>query len=430
MGKLSRKSSKPLQVNPLKLSQPMGAVLAFLGVDGCMPLMHGGQGCASFTKVYFTRHFCEPIAIQTSAVTDAIAVLDGGDYSIVEAVRNITQKVTPSLIGLHSTGLVETKGDDLRGVAARVEYPLVWVSTPDYEGGFESGWALTCQALIEQLVEPATGTDRRKVVILPHVSLQPIEVEKLKELVETFGYRAYALPDLSTSLDGHLGEKQSALSSGGIAVEAIKQLGDAALVISIGASMLHCAAALSKKNPAIRHQHVSHLQGLEATDTLVEILMKESGIRQPRPELVRWRKRLQDALLDCHFSLGQSRFLVAAEADQLAGICQALHEAGGKVTVAVASVDSPQLEKIRAERVLVGDLEDAELLADRYDLIIGNGHCEALAHRLHKGLVVRGFPNWEQVGNQLKNDLLYEGGAYFLFECANAATGGGATPRP
>jgi nitrogenase molybdenum-iron protein NifN len=36
-------------------------------------------------------------------------------------------------------------------------------------------------------------------------------------------------------------------------------------------------------------------------------------------------------------------------------------------------------------------------------------------------LVLRGFPCWEVVGNQLKNDLLYEGGAYFLCEVANAA---------
>lgn len=91
------------------------------------------------------------------------------------------------------------------------------------------------------------------------------------------------------------------------------------------------------------------------------------------------------------------------------------------MTVAISSVDSPQLEKIIAETVLVGDLEDAEHLADDYDVIIGNFHCEAIAHRHHKGLVLRGFPNWEQVGNPLKNDALYEGGAYFLFECANTA---------
>lgn len=422
MGEVIHKRHKPLQVNPFKLSQPMGATLAFLGIDGCMPLMHGGQGCASFTKVFFTRHFCEPIAIQTTAVTDAIAVLDGGDYSIVESVKNITKKVTPSLIGLHTTGLPETKGDDIRGVAAQIDYPLVYVNTPDYEGGFESGWALTCKALIEQLVESTERIDDNKLILLPHISLQPIEVEKIKEFIEGFGFNVFVLPDLSTSLDGHLGDKQAALSSGGITVAEIRRLADAGLVITVGDSMQACASVLQKKNPEMRHHHFSHLQGLEATDALVELLLAETGFSGPPLPVARWRQRLQDAMLDSHFSLGQTRFLVAAEPDQLAGICQSLYDAGGKVTVAISTVDSPQLEKIKAEKVLVGDLEDAEQLAGDYDLIVGNYHCEALAHRLHKGLLLRGFPNWEQVGNPLKNDVLYEGGAYFLFECANAAT--------
>ena len=413
MGEVIHKSKKPLQVNPFKLSQPMGATLAFLGVDGCMPLMHGGQGCTSLTKVFFTRHFCEPIAIQTSAVTDAIAVLDGGDYSIVESVKNITQKVTPGLIGLLTTGLAETKGDDIRGVAAQIGYPLVTVNTPDYEGGFESGWALTCKAMIEQLVEPAMAADDNKLVLLPHISLTPIEVEKIKEFIEAFGFNVLVLPDLSTSLDGHLGDKQAALSSGGIAVADIRKLGDAGLTISVGDSMQSCAAALLKKNPGMRHHHFSHLLGLDASDALTEMLLAETGFSGPPLAVARWRRRLQDAMLDSHFSLGQTRFLVAAEPDQLVGLCQSLYDVGGKVTVAISTVDSPRLQKLVADKVLVGDLEDAESLADSYDLIVGNGHCEALAHRRHKGLVLRGFPNWEQVGNPLKNDVLYEGGGLF-----------------
>jgi len=421
MGDVSRRPAKPLQVNPIRLSQPLGATLAFLGVDRCMPLMHGAQGCTSFAKVYFTRHFCEPIAIQTTAVTDVTAILDGGDHNIVAAVKNVTGKVAPALIGLYTTGLTETKGDDIRGVASHVDAPLVWVNTPDFEGGLESGWALAAGAMIEQLTAPTTVIDDKKVVLLPHVSLQPVEVEKIKQFIAAFGLTVLALPDLSTSLDGHLGEKQSALSCGGITVDEIHALADAGLVISVGASMLSCATALLKKNPAIRHHHFPHLQGLAATDALAELLLAETGFERPAVDIVRWRKRLQDALLDCHFALGQTRILAAGEPDSLAGDCALLTEAGARVTVAIATVDSPQLDGLPADRVLVGDLEDAEGLRDEYDLIVGNGHVEALAHRHHKGVVLRGFPDWETLGNQLKNDVLYEGGAYFLFEVANAA---------
>jgi len=421
MGEVSRKPVKPLQVNPIRLSQPLGATLAFLGVDRCMPLMHGAQGCTSFAKVYFTRHFCEPIAIQTTAVTDITAILDGGDRNIVASVKNIAGKSAPALIGLYTTGLTETKGDDIRGVAGKVDYPLVWVSTPDYEGGLESGWALTAKALIEQLTAPTRVVDDNKVVLLPHVSLQPIEVEKLKNFIAAFGFEVLALPDLSTSLDGHLGDRQSALSSGGISVEEIRALAEARLVISVGASMLPCARALQQKNPALRHHHFPHLQGLAATDALAALLLDATGLAQPPAEIVRWRRRLQDALLDCHFALGQARILVAGEPDFLAGACQLLTEAGATVTLAIATVDSPQLDTVSANRVVVGDLEDAEDLHEQYNLIVGNFHVEAMAHRFHKGVVARGFPDWETLGNQLRNDVLYEGGAYFLFEVANAA---------
>ena len=414
--------SAPMQVNPVKLSQPMGATMAFLGVERCMPLLHGGQGCASFIKVYLTRHFSEPIALQTTAVTDVTAVLDGGDYSIVEAVKQVTAKVDPALVGLCTTGLTETKGDDIRRVAAQVRRPLVHANTPDYEGGLERGWASACTALIRQLCQPATSIEPDKVVLLPHVSMQPIEVESVKEFIASFGYEVLALPDLSTSLDGHLGEKQAALSDGGICVEEIKNLATAAMVLSIGASMQPCAAALLEKNAAIRHHHISHLGGLVATDALVELLLQARPYTKVPARVSRWRARLQDAMLDSHFSLGQTDVAVVAEPDQLLSLCQVLHEAGGRVRVALSPVDSPALQQVPAERVLVGDLETLEQYQDTYTLVVGNFHCERMAHHLGQAMVVRGFPNWEQVGNQLKDDLLYAGSSAFLCECANAAS--------
>jgi len=126
-------------------------------------------------------------------------------------------------------------------------------------------------------------------------------------------------------------------------------------------------------------------------------------------------------MLDSHFSIGQTRFLLAAEPDHLASMAASLREVGGKVALAIATVDSPILAEIDADQVIVGDLEDAENMSESYDLIIGNYHTESLAHRLGKKAVMRGIPNYEEVGSALKNDVLYEGSAYFLFEIANAA---------
>lgn len=174
---------KPLQINPTKLSQPMGATLAFLGVKSCMPLMHGALGCASFTKVFFTRHFNDPIAMQTTAVNDITAVIDGGHWGVLESIKNITAKVTPALIGLHTTGLTETKGDDIRAVSEliRDEQPIVWVNTPDFEGGFESGFSKAVSAMIKQLIIPKTTINNQKALIIPNANLKPLEIEKIKE---------------------------------------------------------------------------------------------------------------------------------------------------------------------------------------------------------------------------------------------------------
>ncbi|MDP3465699.1 MAG: nitrogenase iron-molybdenum cofactor biosynthesis protein NifN [Sulfuricurvum sp.] len=420
---LSKHEHKPLQVNPIKHSQPMGATLAFLGVKDCMPLMHGAQGCASYTKVFFTRHFNEPIAVRNTSVSDITAVLDGGDYSILMAIENIQSKeknIKPSMIGLHTTGLTETKGDDVRGVGMHIEIPYVFVNTPDYEGGMESGWALTVTAMIDQLTESATEVKPNKLVLLPHLSMQPIEVEKIKALCEDFGFETYALPDLSTSLDGYWEEAQGKLSNGGITVEEIRDLATCATVITIGQSMKKSATALQKKNSSVKHIHFDHLMGLDSNDNFVAELMKIRHT-QPKPLIKRWRARLQDAMLDSHFLIGSSHFVITGEPDMLVGMCALIQSVGGTVDAAVSTTFSEVLHTIEAEKVFVGDLEDARQFFEGADMVISNFHAERILHSYHDtALVIRGFPNYEELGNQLKNDQLYEGSTYFLFEIANS----------
>ena len=414
-------SAKPLQLNPIKLSQPMGAMLCFLGIKNCMPLMHGAQGCASFSKVFFTRHFNDPIAVQTTAVNDITAVIDGGDYSISESIKNITKKVKPDLVGLFTTGLTETKGDDIKGASLLLQdmQDIAYVNTPDFDGSLESGFAKSIEAVIEQFVTPSNEIDAQKAVILPNVNIKPIEVEKIKEALSLFGYEVLSLPDLSESLDGHLGLKQGALSSGGITLEEIKALGNSSLVISVGSSVQRAGEKLQACNENMQHLHFDHLGGLEACDSFYGQLCEIKNISQPHPSIVRWRKRLQDALLDTHFALGSSSVVLALEPDQCLSMAHTIMEAGANIKAIVTTHRNDLLEEIEYDHLLIGDFEDVEHYLEESDIVISNFHSERLARIHKKAVMVRGFPDYEGVGGQLKNDLLYEGSCYALFELAN-----------
>lgn len=426
---MEAKKNKPLQINPIKLSQPMGAMLCFLGIKNCMPLMHGAQGCASFSKVFFTRHFNDPIAIQTTAVNDITAVVDGGDYSISESIKNITKKVTPDLVGLFTTGLTETKGDDIKGVSLLLKdkQKIVYVNTPDFEGSLESGFAKSVENIIDQLVSPTKEINVQKALIIPNVNIKPIEVEKIKEAVSLFGYEVLSLPDLSESLDGHLGQKQGALSVGGISVEEIEDLASSSLIITIGSSVKKAGEKLQSKNENSTHLHFNSLGGLVQCDEFYKQLCIQKGISTPHPSIVKWRKRLQDALLDTHFIIGGSTVTIALEPDQCISVANTILEAGAKIKAIVTTHKNELLQNIECENLIIGDFEDVESYLENSDVLITNFHGERYAKKYHNVHILRGFPDFESVGNQLKNDSLYEGSAYFLFELANLINANGHT---
>ena len=412
-------AKKHLQIYPLKLSQPMGATLAAMGIRNAIALAHGAVGCSSLTKIFFTRHFCDPIAIRTTAVSEIAAVLDGGDDIVGKAVANILPKVKPEVFCLFSTGMTSLKGDDLRRIAAGIDHPLVYAETPDYQGGLESGWTAMAKAFVEQVMEPCAIPVAGKALLLPHVSLHAQEVEGIKDLLSAFGFQVQVLPDISTSLDGHLGANQSLLSQGGIGLEQIRALGDAELVVSIGASMAPLAEAVLAKAPSAHHLHLNGIMGLQATDHLVGTLMAFTG-KEPAERLKRWRLRHQDALIDAHFSIGRKRFILAGEPDRVVDMAAALAEAGGTIAAIVASTPSKALEHSVAETTLVGDLDDVEGMIESCDVLITNYHGERIARRHGKVIVLRGYPILEQVGVQHTVDTLYEGGTRLLVEVANA----------
>ncbi len=59
------------------MCMPMGAISALWGVKGCMPMLHGSQGCATYIRRHMSTHYSEPIDIASSSLTEEGTVFGG-----------------------------------------------------------------------------------------------------------------------------------------------------------------------------------------------------------------------------------------------------------------------------------------------------------------------------------------------------------------
>jgi nitrogenase molybdenum-iron protein NifN len=423
------KRSKALAVNPLKVSQPVGASLAFLGINRAVPMLHGSQGCTAFGKVFFVRHFREPIPLQTTAM-DQVSTVMNADDNVIQGLATIAEKSQPALIGLPTTGLSETQGTDIHGLVHQFRskhpefdsIPVIAVNTPDFTGCMESGYALAVKAMIDVLVPQSTCVGKRKkqVNVLAGSLLTPGDLEHIKELIEAFGLRPVLLPDLSDSLDGHLTDQESSpLTVGGTPVGEIRTLGEAAATLVIGAS-LNPAADLLKSRSGVPDYRFDTLMGIAAVDAFIAALAQISGQTVP-DKIERQRAQLQDAMVDTHFMLGFARVAIAGDPDLLFALADLVAGMGCEVTAAVAPAKAAILEKVPAVQVKLGDLEDLEQAArdNGVDLVICNSHAGETAKRLGVPLLRAGFPQYDLIGGYQKLWVGYRGTRQALFDLAN-----------
>ncbi len=418
-------SKKSCTVNPLKMSQPLGASYAYLGMNRCMPVMHGSQGCTAFGLVLMVRHFREAIPLQTTAMNEATTVLGGSD-NIEKAILNIKQRANPQLIGICSTGLTETRGEDVMGdlKLIRSRHPelgetrVVYCSTPDYVGAFQDGWAAAVLAMIQSLVEgPAPVRIDNQINVLAGSHLTVADLEELREMIEAFGLYPVLLPDVSGSLDGHVPEEFSPATLGGTTLQQVAALSASVLTLAVGEQMRGCAIELEMRT-GVGYEVFDRLTGLGASDRLLATLSRLSG--QPVPlRYRRQRSQLVDAMLDGHFFFGGKKVAIGAEPDLLWGMTNWLHEMGCEIVAAVTTTRSPLLAEVPAEEVLLGDLEDLEVRAVGCDLLLTHSHGRQMAERLAIPFLRIGLPLFDRLGAMHRLSIGYRGTRDLVFEVGN-----------
>ncbi|WP_066425522.1 nitrogenase iron-molybdenum cofactor biosynthesis protein NifN [Anabaena sp. 4-3] len=414
---------KSVAVNPLKQSQALGASLAFLGLKGMIPLFHGSQGCTAFAKVVLVRHFREAIPLATTAMTEVTTIL-GGEENIEQAILTLVEKSNPEVIGLCSTGLTETRGDDivkfLKDIRDRhpeiAHIPVIFAPTPDFKGALQDGFAAAVESIVKEI--PKAGAIRsEQVTILAGSAFTPGDLQEIKEIVTAFGLIPIFVPDIGASLDGHLEDGYSAVTASGTTIRQLQEIGSSAFTIALGESMRGAAKILEERFN-IPYEVFSELTGLEPVDEFLQALAILSS--RPVPEKYRrQRRQLQDAMLDTHFYFSAKRVSLALEPDLLWSTVRFLQSMGTQIHAAVTTTRSPLLEKLPIKSVTIGDLEDFEELAVGSDLLIGNSNVAAIAKRLSIPLYRLGIPIYDRLGNGLFTKVGYRGSMEVLFGIGN-----------
>jgi nitrogenase molybdenum-iron cofactor biosynthesis protein NifN len=394
-------------------------VIAFQGIDRALPIIHGAQGCSFLAKVLLTKHFREPIALASTKLFTEDVVM-GSEENIINVVKGFIKKNNPDVIGILTSGLTEVKGDDVQTAVKSLvseirgqnkDCTILYVATPDYEGGLETGYAKAIEALLQFTVHSSRFTERQ-INILAGSHLTPADFIELREIIESFGLKPIILPDLS-ALDGSR-EGFSALAVGGTKVHEIKEMSRSEFTLAIGASM-EFAAMILKERFGIEYRVFESVAGLKDTDTFMDTLSMLSGRSIPE-KYKRQRSILIDGMRDAHFYYGNKKICIALEPDHAIQTSRWLDEMGAKVEVAVIPSYVQSAEKVHARNVVIGDLFS---IKDNFDLLISNSHAEDTAKRLGVPLYQMGFPVYKVLGYNSRITIGYRGTLTMINEVAN-----------
>ncbi|MDD2897486.1 MAG: bifunctional nitrogenase iron-molybdenum cofactor biosynthesis protein NifEN [Desulfuromonadaceae bacterium] len=416
--------TKCATVNPQKNSPALGATMAYLGIDNMLGLLHGAQGCSTFIRLQLSRHYKESIALNATAMSEDSAIF-GGWENLKKGIGRVIEKFHPEVVGVMTTGLTETMGDDVNNVIKqfREEHPehdsvpVIWASTPDYCGSMQEGYAAAVEAIVSSLPEGGS-TIAGQVNLLPGAHLTPADVEELKELVESFGLTVLTIPDISNAMDGHIDEVVSPLSTGGITITDLKKAGRSCATLYIGDSLAKAALKLKEKF-AVPAYGFTSLTGLAETDRFMQVLAAISSCPIPDKHR-RWRSRLMDAMVDSHYQFGNKKVALALESDNLKTLTNFLAGMGCDIQAALSATRTRGLHDLPSANVSVGDLEDLEVAAVGADMIVANSNGRQAAGKLKIGAHLRaGLPVFDRLGSHQKMWVGYRGTLNLVFETAN-----------
>jgi len=422
--------------NPCNMCMPLGAIVPFKGIENSMVIIHGSQGCATYMRRHMAEHFNEPIDVASSSITEK-GTIYGGEANLKQGLDNLVHLYNPQVVGILSTCLAETIGEDIGHIAAVFQAEkgysnipkLIPVPTPGYGGSHAEGYfqALRC------IVATLSKNDRKHDgvnVILPHIS--PADVREIKRILELMQVKYTLLPDISDTLDSPYTKEYKKIPAGGTSRAEIEAMSGASATIQFGETVddeLSPGKYLETEY-GVPLYNLPLPIGIAACDRFVNLL--QTLTQNPIPEaLKRERGRLQDAMVDSHKYNREVRAAVFGEPETVYAVARVLVENG--ITPAILATGSKSQPLQSLLQLLTAECDEKALImldsdfsyirshcaSQGINVAIGNSDGRFLTEREGIPLVRLGFPIHDRIGGQRILSVGYAGTIMLLDQITN-----------
>lgn len=428
-------NSRNVNENPCNMCMPMGAILPFKGVEQSMVILHGSQGCATYMRRHMAEHFNEPIDVASSSLNEK-GTIYGGEKNLMQGLDNVIRAYNPAIIGVLTTCLAETIGEDIDRIAQEYlsvkrlnGFPIVTVGSPGYGGTHTEGYWLAARRIIAQMAQKTVPHSKINIII-PNIS--PADIRELKRILDLMQVDYTLFPDFSDTLDQPYRRPYKKIPDGGTKLADITAMPGAKATIQMGLTVENSMSPgkYLETEFGVPLHNLPIPMGVQSTDLFVNLLSVITG--NPIPKcLEQERGRLLDCMIDSHKHNSQGRSIIFGEAENVYAVAKTCMENGVYPVAVATGSKSPQLVKLlqslaQETPAKFEILDEADFISIRKharefqaNIAIGHSDGRYLTEREGIPLVRMGFPIHDRTGGQRLLSVGYLGTTMFLDRVTN-----------
>ncbi|WP_434654152.1 nitrogenase component 1 [Thermoanaerobacterium thermosaccharolyticum] len=418
---------KSVNENPCNMCMPLGGIIAFRGIEKSMVLLHGSQGCATYMRRHIAEHYHEPIDVASSSLNEKGTVY-GGEKNLIKALDNVIKVYNPNCIGILTTCLAETIGEDIDRIKSEykisrnISIPIITAPTPGYGGTHSEGFVKTSYRIIEELSTNKERHDRINVIV-PNISTA--DLREIKRLLELMKIPYILFPDYSDTLDSPFNFPYKKIPDGGTKISDIMSMGGSIATIEIGINYEETPGKYLQDRFDVPLYKVPIPIGLRNTDAFLKLLKEITG--NPIPKSIEMeRGRLLDGMIDSHKYNFEGRCTIFGDPEMVYSVFTTCMENGihplliatgskaQRLKELVISEDNPLNDDI----TIVDETDFSHILKlseeREVNIAIGPSDGKYLTEKGGIPLVRLGFPILDRVGGQRILSVGYTGTLNFL----------------